>query len=67
MKFSEKFLKLCKTHSPLMMAVELGHMEIVEQLKELGASMAFKNKVSIISSSKCICNLQLQGETASVK
>ena len=37
----------CKTHSPLMMALELGRTDIAEKLIELGASVAFKNKVNI--------------------
>ena len=43
---SKKCLDLIKTHSPLMMAVELKNMDVLEKLIELDASMAFKNKVS---------------------
>ena len=34
-----------KTHSPLMMALEKKQSDIAQKLVELGASVAFKNKV----------------------
>ena len=34
-----------KSHSPLMMALQFGKVEMARKLIELGASVAFRNKV----------------------
>lgn len=45
LQVSKKYSNLIKTHSPLMIAVEIEKMNVLEKLIELDASMAFKNKV----------------------